>query len=368
MPTLVKTESGNWKAVIRIRRWPTTAKTFRLRSHALEWARQTEHEMRLGTFTRRNKFHAIEFNDAIERYLSEVTPRKRPRTQTSERYRASKLKEYFGSFHLTEISPEIISEYRDLRLAACKQSLGFSKMPHPPKLAPATIRLELSLLSHLFTVAIREWHLGITQNPVLLTRRPGPSVCRTRRLNRREERKLMHALQNYPNPMLRWAFLIALDTGMRANEIRTLTVGQINLNKRTIHLKDTKNKDSRTIPIPKRTLAILKESLGNPQRPAGCDRLFFTHSTKQGFSYYQFGSAWWKLRKRLGMTDFRFHDLRHEAISRLVEAGLSDLEVASISGHRGMQMLKRYTHIRAGNLVKKLDKLGVGQVRIIAKL
>lgn len=142
---------------------------------------------------------------------------------------------------------------------------------------------------------------------------------------------------------------------------------QINLNKRTISLKDTKNKDCRTIPIPKRTLAVLKESLENPQRPAGCDRLFFTHSTKPGLSYYQFGTAWWKLRKRLGMTDFRFHDLRHEAISRLVEAGLSDLEVASISGHRGMQMLKRYTHIRAGNLVKKLDKLGVGQVRIRTK-
>lgn len=361
MPTLVKTESGNWKAVIRIRRWPTATKTFRLRRQALEWARQTEHEMRLGSYLQRTKIQTIGFNDAMTRYLDEVTTRKRPRTQVSERYRAAVLIKYFGSFHLTEINPEMISKYRDIRLCTCKQSLGFNKMPDPPKLAPATIRLELSLLSHLFTVAIREWHLGIIQNPVLLTRRPSPSVCRTRRLGKREEQKLMLALQNYPNPMLRWAFLIALDTGMRSNEIRTLTSGQINLSKRTISLKDTKNKDYRTIPIPKRTLAILKECIDNPKRPTGCDRLFFTYSAMTGYSYYQFGTAWWKLRKRLGMTDFRFHDLRHEAISRLVEAGLSDLEVASISGHRGMQMLKRYTHIRAGNLVNKLDKLGFGR-------
>ncbi|EPS2280435.1 tyrosine-type recombinase/integrase, partial [Pseudomonas aeruginosa] len=61
--------------------------------------------------------------------------------------------------------------------------------------------------------------------------------------------------------------------------------------------------------------------------------------------------------KKLGMPDLRFHDLRHEAVSRLVEGGLSDQEVSAISGHKSMQMLKRYTHLRAEDLVGKLDKL-----------
>ncbi|MNR45546.1 Tyrosine recombinase XerC [compost metagenome] len=63
------------------------------------------------------------------------------------------------------------------------------------------------------------------------------------------------------------------------------------------------------------------------------------------------------LKTKLGMPDLRFHDLRHEAVSRLVEGGLSDQEVSAISGHKSMQMLKRYTHLRAEDLVSKLDRL-----------
>ena len=63
------------------------------------------------------------------------------------------------------------------------------------------------------------------------------------------------------------------------------------------------------------------------------------------------------VKTKLGMPDLRFHDLRHEAVSRLVEGGLSDQEVSAISGHKSMQMLKRYTHLRAEDLVSKLDQL-----------
>lgn len=363
MVTIVKTASGTWKALIRLKQWPTACKTFRLRKEAVEWARESEYEMLQDTFARTKSACKLEFNAAMDKYLREVTVLKSSKTQGSERYRAAQLKSYFGKYKLVEITPKMISVYRDLRLTAKKQSIGFNKLTNPPSLAPATIRLEISLLSHLYTIAIQEWHVELMQNPVFLTRRPSPSVCRDRRLHKYEERKLMTALAKYPNPMLRWAFLIALDTGMRSNEICTLTVGQINLVKRTIILHDTKNKDSRTIPIPMRTLSIIKEAIHNPNRAKDCNRLFYTKTKNGQDGYYQFRTAWWKLRKQLGMTDFRFHDLRHEAISRLVEAGLSDLEVASISGHRAMQMLKRYTHLRAGFLVKKLDKVGIGKLK-----
>lgn len=73
---------------------------------------------------------------------------------------------------------------------------------------------------------------------------------------------------------------------------------------------------------------------------------------------YQFKQTWVDMKRRLGFADLGFHDLRHEAVSRMVEAGLSDQEVAAISGHRSMQMLKRYTHLRAEELVLKLDATG----------
>ncbi len=65
---------------------------------------------------------------------------------------------------------------------------------------------------------------------------------------------------------------------------------------------------------------------------------------------------WNRLKKRIKLADLHFHDLRHEAVSRFVEMGLSDQEVSAISGHKSMQMLKRYTHLRAEDLVERLDR------------
>jgi len=74
---------------------------------------------------------------------------------------------------------------------------------------------------------------------------------------------------------------------------------------------------------------------------------------------YAYTNLWNQAKKKAGLDDFRFHDLRHEAVSRLVEAGLSDQEVAAISGHKSMQMLRRYTHLRAEDLVSKLDRIHI---------
>lgn len=106
---------------------------------------------------------------------------------------------------------------------------------------------------------------------------------------------------------------------------------------------------------------MLRAALANPVRPIDTDLLFYGEPGRDGKRRsYQFNPAWMKLKRDSGMADLHFHDLRHEAISRLVEAGLSDQEVAAISGHKSMQMLRRYTHLRAEDLVSKLDRLGRG--------
>jgi integrase len=65
---------------------------------------------------------------------------------------------------------------------------------------------------------------------------------------------------------------------------------------------------------------------------------------------------WQAIKRKQGLKDFRFHDLRHEAVSRFVEAGFSDQEVSAISGHKSMQMLKRYTHLRTEDLVARIEE------------
>ncbi len=349
MATLVKTPAGTWKAVIRKTGWPTNAKTFRTKRDAEDWARRTEDEMVRGVYIQRSGSERMTLEVALRRYLADITPTKKPTTQRSELSKAKKLNQHLGKYSLAALSAEIIANYRDKRLNEPGRSGTTSNN---------TVRLELALLSHLFTVAIQEWGLGLTFNPVLNIRKPSPGEGRNRRLSADEERRLLSAVNRHSNPMLGWIVGIALETGMRSSEIASLRTSQVDLQRRIVRLADTKNDAQRTVPLSKRATEIFKVALSNPTRPSDCNLLFFGEPGKDNKRRpYAFTKIWGLFVKRLALPDFRFHDLRHEAVSRLVEAGLSDQEVSSISGHKSMQMLKRYTHLRSEDLVKRLDSM-----------
>jgi len=109
----------------------------------------------------------------------------------------------------------------------------------------------------------------------------------------------------------------------------------------TLHIPITKNGFSRTIPLTQLALETLKSL------PQDDERIFPITGNAVRL-------AWQHLKKRVGIEDLHFHDLRHEAISRFFEMGLSVPEVALISGHRDYRMLFRYTHLRAEDVAKKL--------------
>ncbi|WP_031320636.1 tyrosine-type recombinase/integrase [Pseudomonas piscis] len=350
MATIVKTPAGTWKAVIRKTGWPTNAKTFRTKRDAEDWSRRTEDEMVRGVYIQRSGSERLTLEKALERYLAEVTPSKKPTTQRAEASKAKQLIEHLGKYSLAALSAEVIANYRDTRLGA------LSKRGVP--VSNNTVRLEIALLSHLYTVAIQEWGLGLTFNPVLNIRKPSPGEGRDRRLSADEERRLLTAASNYSNPMLGWIVRIALETGMRSSEITGLRCHQVDLKKRVARLSDTKNDSARTVPLTKLATDTFKAALDNPVRPADCSLVFFGEPGKDGKRRpYAFTKKWGLLKANLGMSDLRFHDLRHEAVSRLVESGMSDQKVSAISGHRSMQMLRRYTHLRAEDLVKDLDAI-----------
>jgi len=354
MPTIVKTPSGTWKAVIRKTGFPTTVKTFRLKRDAEDWARTAEDEMVRGMFVKRSPSERMTLEAAMKRYLAEVTPTKRPFTQQGEKQRAVPLVAHFGKYALAGITPELVAAFRDKRLAGEDRL----KDGEPRPRAANTVRLELALLGHLFTVAIKEWGIGLAINPVLSIRRPAPGPGRNRRLSAAEEKKLFAAVDAYSNPMLRWIVRIAIETGMRSSEIVTLRKSQVDVRRRIVRLLETKNTSPRTVPLTQAATALFKEALANPVRPKDCELVFFGEPGRDGRRRpYNFNKVWLDIKRSAGCADFRFHDLRHEAVSRFVEAGLSDQEVSAISGHRSMQMLKRYTHLRAEDLVAKLDRM-----------
>jgi len=345
MATVTKTPSGTWKAIIRKVGWPTASKTFRTKRDADDWSRRTEDEMVRGVFIQRAPSERLTLDDALDRYLKEVSPTKSDFTQRGEKSKSKQLKASLGKYSLAAITPDLVADYRDKRLE--------------DGMKPNTVRLELALLGHLFTVAIQEWRVGLAYNPVANIRKPSPGEGRDRRLSKAEETKLIEAVSNYSNPMLGWIVRAALATGMRSTEIVSLRRSQVDLQRRVVRLAstDTKSGNARTVPLTLEAKKVFEEALANPIRPIDCELIFFGEPGRDGKTRrpYAFNKIFGEIKVAIGMADFHFHDLRHEAVSRLVEAGLSDQKVSAISGHKSMQMLRRYTHLRAEELVGELD-------------
>ncbi len=349
-----KPKKYRYKALVRMTGWPTASKTYRTRKDAEDWARRIEDEMVRGVFIQRAPAESMTLSAALDRYAREVTPTKKASSRDSELRRIETVKRSLGAYSMAALSSDLIADFRDRRLAGDVDPKTGQRRPR----AANTIRLELALLSHVFTVAIKEWRLGLIYNPVQNIRKPAPGPGRSRRLSQDEEAILLARVNGHSNPMLRWIVRIALETGMRSSEITYLRRNQVDLQRRIVRLLDTKNTSQRTVPLTLDAVALFNEALHHPARPIDTDLIFFGEPGRDGIRRpYEFNKVWATVKAEVGITDFRFHDLRHEAVSRLVESGLSDQEVAAISGHKSMQMLKRYTHLRAEDLVTRLDDL-----------
>ena len=168
-------------------------------------------------------------------------------------------------------------------------------------------------------------------NPVDSIRIPNGIKRRERRLIDGEYEALREAARHSKNP-LTWPMIeFAIETAMRRSEILSLRWENINDNYTIATLPDTKNGSKREVPLTAKAKQLL-ESLSKH------DEYVFPTSD------CAVRHAWDRLVKRAGIKDLRFHDLRHEAVSRFFEMGLSVPEVASISGHKDYRMLASYTH------------------------
>lgn len=204
---------------------------------------------------------------------------------------------------------------------------------------------ELNSLSHLFDVAVKDWGIALPANPAKMVRRPQVARGRERRLQPGEEARLYAACTRSRARMLAPAVRFAIETGMRMGEILSLTWRNVDMAQRIATLPDTKTGDTRHVPLSTAAVA----AISSLPRHISDGRVFWTWQRADSLE-----NAWRRAVKSAGIEDLRFHDLRHEAVSRFFELGLNPMEVASISGHKTLQMLKRYTHLRAADLARKL--------------
>ncbi len=262
----------------------------------------------------------------LERYGTVVSPTKRG--ASVERYRLRSIaRRPVARIALRKLTTADLAAYRDARLA---------------EVAAATVNRELILLGHAIEIARREWGALLAANPARLLRRPRAAPGRDRRLRPGEEARLLAACGIARNPSLLPVVLLALETAMRQGEIVALERAGFDAARRIIVLADSKNGERRVVPLSPRALAVLGAL------PAAGLR-FFPELSAEAVK-----RAFIRARNRAGLPDLRFHDLRHEAVSRLFELGLTTMEVAAVTGHKTLAMLKRYTHLDAAALALKL--------------
>lgn len=329
MANIRELESGKWQVQIRHRGTRPIAKSFKTKTEADRWARLLESEFDRGVFVDRTESERATVGELIDRYLREVTPKKKSARREKQRLEA--LRARFGAFSVASLRSTHIAEYRDARLKA--------------GLAAATVVKELNSLSHLFEVAAKDWGFPLIANPAKLVRRPQVARGRDRRLLPGEESKLFTACAASRATMLLPAVRFAIETAMRMGEILSLQWNNVDITTRVATLPDTKTGGARQVPLS--TAAI--GAISPLPRHFKDGRVFWTWTRADSLE-----NAWRRAVKSAGIDDLRFHDLRHEAVSRLFELGLNPMEVAAISGHKTLQMLKRYTHLKATELVKKL--------------
>ncbi|WP_280136642.1 site-specific integrase [Methyloceanibacter superfactus] len=205
-----------------------------------------------------------------------------------------------------------------------------------------SLKRQLSPLHNLFEVARDEWGLPLPENPLGKLRLSASQRRRERRLNEGELDRLMAAAGSCRNPLIVPIILFAVATGMRRGEILNVRWDHIDREGRSLLIPHTKNGHSRTLPLMRETTEVL-------------DTLSEMGDWVFPMSGNAFRLAWDRLRARAGLADLHFHDLRHEAISRFFERGLTVPEVALISGHRDPRMLFRYAHPMRCKIIEKLD-------------
>lgn len=291
----------------------------------------------------------IKLQKALEIYRTRVSILKKGYAQ--ERFRLQQLSNSFlGELNVDEITTVHVATYRDERLASLNSRTK-------QQISPATVRLEMSLLSNVFDVARIEWGF-CDGNPVKNVRKPKTPPGRERRLTPREERLILRYCHGHKNPELLSIFVFAIETAMRQGEILNLRWENVNLSQRVATLLETKNGTRRDVPLSLRARDMLLR-----MGPKASGNIFLHKST--GLK-----SNWRYMLKRLGIEDLHFHDLRHEAVSRLFEKGTLDMmEIASISGHKSLSMLKRYVHLSAKKLVRKLEApKNLGKAAILSNL
>lgn len=349
----------SYRAQVRVKGHETQSKTFPNKREAQQWATGVEAAIR----ENRNFPHLR----AMRTSFSEVATRYRESVLIGSK-RAVKYDQHLQWWEkklvgktLGEITPDVVAKARD-ELAAGTYARGKERVnkrtgvvvsPKSYKRSGSTVNRYLGTLSHLFTIAKKDWRL-VDKNPVTEISKKRESRGRVRFLSDEERERLLEACANSQWSSLLALVLLAISTGARRSELINLKWIDVDLKKSRAIVHETKNGDPRTLPLVGRALDAIREL-----KLKDSARSEYVFPQPSGFPgpYLHFESHWYAALEAAGIENMRFHDLRHTTASYLAQQGASLLEIADTLGHRTMAMVKRYAHLTQTHKVAAIERM-----------
>jgi len=321
MASIQKTANGKYRAQV-YRSGKRSSKVFTSKVEAKRWAARQEYVIDNADEVNSRR----PFSELLDRYAREVSSQKkgaRPEIIRLERIGRDSI----GSIALGDLSVADFASWRDRRLA---------------EVTTGSVRRELVQISAALTKARLEWGL-LSSNPIEGLEWPKDSAPRDRLPTNQEIEALrISAGEDLTNKTARafHAFLFAIETAMRAGEIAGLTLEHVDIERRFVHLPETKNGSSRDVPLSTEAVRLLTAL---PEM----DPVF-------GLTPENVSVLFVKVRNRAGVKGLRFHDSRHAAITRLAKK-LHVLDLARAVGHRDIKQLMTYYNETAEDLARRLD-------------
>jgi integrase len=351
MATIIRRPSKNdqtsYRAQVRRKGSPTLSATFTKLSDARKWVQVTEAAILEGRHlpTAEAKRHTLA--EAIDRYLLAILPHKSVSSIDNQTRQLQWWKARLGHCILADLTPTLIAEHRD-KLA---RGDGIHRRN-------STVRRYLAALSHVLTIAVKEWR-WLDDSPMRQVSKPKEPRGRVRFLSDQERHQLLAACQASHNPYLHTIVVLALATGVRRGELQGMHWPDIDLKRGTLTFHETKNGERRAVPLTGQAFTLMQQHA--KVRRIDTVLVFPNASGKRPVGIRE---AWEYAIKRAGIKDFRFHDLRHTFASYMAMNGASLLEIAEVLGHKTLAMVKRYAHLceaHTRGVVERMNRAVFGE-------
>ncbi|WP_215407535.1 site-specific integrase [Janthinobacterium sp. JC611] len=339
MASILNRGPHQWQVTIRRKGYPSQTKTLETKREAEAWAAIVESEMARGVFTDRTEVERTTLGDLVERYRDEMSPTKRScRTELVTARRL--LRHSLALRPLSTLRSVDFARYRKQRLSEGA--------------ANNSVRLELAYLSAVFTTARKEWSIEV-RNFIQLVRMPPTTPGRNRRLVEDEESRLLAAARTSKAPAFDLCIILAIETGMRAGNLIQLRWEDIDFDRHVIYVARTKNGAGLVVPLSEKAETAL--------RSYPCSR-----KTGRITSFYDsaaLGAAFRVACKKAGIKGLNFHDLRHDAATRLAPL-VTAPTLAKLMGWKTIQMAMRYYNPTEEELVTLRREAEVARTNNIA--